>query len=83
MGKTIRQTLAENYREHSAYFEEIIEQGKKSGEFRPETNSRAVAAALVSLLEGLMIRDYADSDLIQLEKDYPEVVRLILDGIEC
>jgi TetR/AcrR family fatty acid metabolism transcriptional regulator len=81
MGKTIRATLANNYREHSAYLEEIIERGKKAGEFRPEANSRAVAAALVSLLEGLMIRDYADPSLINLREDYLSTARLIQRGI--
>lgn len=81
LGKAVRQTLAETYRGHSAYFEELIERGKRSGEFRKDANARAVAAALVSLLEGLMVREYADAKLIDVAVDYPEIVRLILDGI--
>ena len=34
LGKNVRNTLAENYRGHSAYFEDLVEKGKKSGEFR-------------------------------------------------
>ena len=81
MGKTVRHTLAETYRGHSAYFEELVERGKNSGEFRKNANCRAVAAALVGLLEGLMIRQYADAELTELETDYSELVCLILDGI--
>jgi len=83
MGKAVRETLAETYRGHSTYFEDLIEKGKKSGEFRPDTNTRAVASALVGLLEGLMIRQYADSKLIDLAGDYSAVVGLILDGISA
>jgi hypothetical protein len=50
-------------------------------EFRADTNQRAVAAALISLLEGMMVRDYADPTLVDLEKDYLQMVELILDGI--
>jgi AcrR family transcriptional regulator len=81
LGKAVRRTLAETYRGHSAYFEELVEKGKRTGEFRKDANARAIAAALVGLLEGLMIRQYADGDLTDLANDYPEVVRLILDGI--
>jgi TetR/AcrR family transcriptional regulator, fatty acid metabolism regulator protein len=81
LGKTVRKTLAENYRGHSAYFEDLVEKGKNSGEFRKSANSRAVAAALVGLLEGLMIRQYADAELTNLAMDYSEMVGLILDGI--
>ena len=81
LGKNVRKTLAENYRGHSAYLEDLVEKGKKSGEFRKNVSSRAVAAALVGLLEGLMIRQYADPELTQLESDYSELVCLILDGI--
>jgi len=59
----------------------LVEKGKKSGEFRRNVSSRAVAAALVGLLEGLMIRQYADPELTHLESDYSELVCLILDGI--
>ena len=81
LGKTVRNTLAENYRGHSAYFEDLVEKGKHSGEFRKNVNSRAVAAALVGLLEGLMIRQYADSELTNLADDYSEMVCVMLDGI--
>jgi AcrR family transcriptional regulator len=81
LGKNVRKTLADTYRGHNTYFEELIEKGKKSGEFSKKTNTHAVAASLVSLLEGLMIRNYADAKLTHLEADYSEVVRLILDGI--
>ena len=81
LGKNVRNTLAENYRGHSAYFEDLVEKGKKSGEFRKNVRSSTVAAALVALLEGLMIRQYADPELTHLEGDYSELVCLILDGI--
>ena len=81
MGKTVRKTLAENYRGHSAYLEDLVEKGKSSGEFHRNANSRVVASALVGLLEGLMIRQYADAQLTDLATDYSELVRLILDGI--
>jgi TetR/AcrR family fatty acid metabolism transcriptional regulator len=81
LGKTIRNTLAETYRGHSAYFEDLIEKGKLAGEFHPHANSRAVGAALVGLLEGLMIRQYADPALTDLATDYSAMVGLILDGI--
>jgi TetR/AcrR family transcriptional regulator, fatty acid metabolism regulator protein len=81
LGKAVRHTLAETYQGHSAYFEELLERGKKSGEFRKDANTRAVAAALIGLLEGLMVRQYADAKLTDLATDYPEIVRLILDGI--
>jgi TetR/AcrR family fatty acid metabolism transcriptional regulator len=81
LGKTVRNTLADNYRGHSAYFEDLVEKGKKSGEFRKSANSRAVAAGLVGLLEGLMIRQYADAELTDLAGDYSELVCLLLDGI--
>lgn len=83
LGKKVRATLAETYRGHSAYFEDLVEKGKLSGEFRPQTNSRAVAAALVGLLEGLMIRQYADPELTDLATDYSAMVALILDGISA
>jgi TetR/AcrR family fatty acid metabolism transcriptional regulator len=83
LGKTVRKTLAETYRGHSAYFEDLVEQGKLSGEFHQHANSRAVAAALVGLLEGLMIRQYADSKLTDLATDYSSLVGLILDGISA
>ncbi len=83
LGKEVRNTLAENYRGHSAYFEDLVEKGKQAGEFRPNASSRAVAAALVGLLEGLMIRQYADPGLTRLESDYSELVCLILDGISA
>src|SRR5215469_16321238 len=63
LGKAVRHTLAETYRGHSAYFEELVEKGKRTGEFRKDVNTRAVAAAVVGLLEGLMIRQYADAEL--------------------
>jgi AcrR family transcriptional regulator len=81
LGKAVRRTLAETYQGHSAYFEELIEKGKKNGEFRKSANTRAVAAALIGLLEGLMVRQYADPKLTEISADYPEIVRLILDGI--
>jgi TetR/AcrR family fatty acid metabolism transcriptional regulator len=81
LGKAVRRTLAETYRGHSTYFEELVERGKRTGEFRKDVTTRAVAAALVGLLEGLMIRQYADAELTDLAADYPEMVRLILDGI--
>jgi TetR/AcrR family fatty acid metabolism transcriptional regulator len=81
LGKNVRNILAENYRGHSAYFEDLVEKGKKSGEFRKNASSRAVAAALVGLLEGLMIRQYADPGLTDLQSDYSDLVSLILDGI--
>ena len=83
LGKTVRDTLAETYRGHSAYFEDLIEKGKLSGEFHRRANSRAVAAALVGLLEGLMIRQYADPALTDLAADYSVLVALILDGISA
>ena len=83
MGKAVRKTLAETYRGHSAYFENLVEKGKSSGEFQQNANSRAVASALVGLLEGLMIRQYADAGLTDLARDYSELVRLILDGISA
>jgi len=83
MGKAVRKTLAETYRGHSAYFEDLVEKGKSSGEFHQNANSRAVASALVGLLEGLMIRQYADAGLTDLATDYSELVRLILDGISA
>jgi TetR/AcrR family fatty acid metabolism transcriptional regulator len=81
MGKAVRETLAETYRGHSTYFEALVEKGKKTGEFRPDTNTRAVASALIGLLEGLMIRQYADPKLVDLAGDYSTAVSLILDGI--
>ena len=48
---------------------------------RCRANSRAVAAAMVGLLEGLMIRQYADPELTELATDYSALVGLILDGI--
>src|SRR6266404_9904597 len=81
MGKAVRNTLAETYRGHSAYFEDLVEKGKSSGEFDQNANSRAVASALVGLLESLMIRQYADAQLTDLATDYCGLVRLILDGI--
>jgi len=81
LGKTVRKTLAETYRGHSAYFEDLVEKGKLSGEFHKHANSRAVAAAMVGLLEGLMIRQYADPELTDLATDYSALVGLILDGI--
>ena len=81
MGKAVRNTLAETYRGHSAYFEDLVEKGKLSGEFHKHANSRAVAAAMVGLLEGLMIRQYADPELTDLATDYSALVGLILDGI--
>jgi hypothetical protein len=83
LGKTVRNTLAETYRGHSGYFEDLVAKGKSSGEFHPNANSRAVASALVGLLEGLMIRQYADAKLTDLATDYSELVRLILDGISA
>ncbi len=83
MGKTVRKTLAETYRGHSAYFEDLVEKGKQSGEFRKHASSRAVAAALVGLLEGLVIRQYADPGLTDLAADYSAMVGLILDGISA
>jgi TetR/AcrR family fatty acid metabolism transcriptional regulator len=81
LGKAVRRTLADTYRGHSIYFEDFIEKGKRTGEFRKSANSRAIAAALVGLLEGLMIRQYADAELADVARDYPDIVRLILDGI--
>ena len=83
MGKAVRNTLAETYRGHSAYFEDLVEKGKRSGEFHQNANSRAVASALVGLLESLMVRQYADAKLTDLATDYSELVRLILDGISA
>jgi TetR/AcrR family fatty acid metabolism transcriptional regulator len=81
LGKSVRQTLAEHYRGHSEYFEQLLERGKKSNEFRKNTDSQAVGSALVGLLEGLMIRQYADADLTNLREDYSTLVGIILDGI--
>jgi TetR/AcrR family fatty acid metabolism transcriptional regulator len=81
LGKQARETLAAHYRGHSSYFEELIERGKKSHEFRQDADSRAVGAGLVGLLEALMIRQYADRSLTDLEDDYLKLVRLLLDGI--
>jgi len=83
MGKAVRNTLAKTYRGHSAYFQDLIEKGKSSGEFHQNANSRAVASALVGLLESLMIRQYADALLTDLATDYSELARLILDGISA
>jgi len=78
---TVKQILAKNYRSHSDYLEEILERGIKEGEFHPGINKRAIAVTLTSLLEGLLVRDYADKALVNLEEDYLSVTQLILDGI--
>ena len=83
LGKAVRKTLAETYRGHSAYFEELLQKGKESGEFRSDAQTRTIAAALVGLLEGLMIRQYADSELTDLPGDYSAMVDIILDGISA
>jgi hypothetical protein len=77
----IQKILSDNYRGHSEYLEDLLQRGIELGEFKPETPKRAIAASLISLLEGLLVRDYADPELIDLEKDYLAVVHLLLAGI--
>src|SRR5204863_4655000 len=38
LGKHVRKTLAETYRGHSAYFEDLVEKGKSSGELHQSAN---------------------------------------------
>jgi AcrR family transcriptional regulator len=78
---TVKRILANNYRSHNEYLEEILERGIRAGEFRADINKRAVAVSLTSLLEGLMVRDYADKSLVDLEQDYLAMTKIILDGI--
>jgi TetR/AcrR family transcriptional regulator, fatty acid metabolism regulator protein len=78
---TVKRILAKNYRSHSDYLEEILERGIRAGEFRPDINKRAIAVSLTSLLEGLLVRDYADTELVELENDYLWMTNLILNGI--
>jgi AcrR family transcriptional regulator len=78
---SVKAILAKNYRSHSDYLEEILERGIKEGTFRPGLNKRAIAVALTSLLEGLLVRDYADETSVDLETDYLAMTTLILDGI--
>jgi TetR/AcrR family transcriptional regulator, fatty acid metabolism regulator protein len=80
-GDTIRKIVANNYRGHDAFLETILDQGIQSGEFRVDINKRAVAASLTSLLEGFMVRDYADPDILQFENDYTTITTLILESI--
>jgi TetR/AcrR family transcriptional repressor of bet genes len=81
MRDTVKRILANNYRGHSAYIEAIIERGVQAGEFQPQLNKRAIAAAFSSVLEGLLIRDYADKSMVAVEEDYRATMSLILDGI--
>ena len=81
MRDTIRRILANNYQGHNAYIEAILEKGIQSGEFRSGINKRAVAASFTSILEGLLIRDYADKEMVEVEEDYLSTMSLILDGI--
>ncbi len=81
MRDTIKRILANNYSGHSSYLEGILDRGIAAGEFRPEINKRAVAASFTSVLEGLLIRDYADKTIVQVEEDYLATMQLILDGI--
>jgi AcrR family transcriptional regulator len=78
---TVKRILAENYRSHSDYLEEILERGIRKGEFRSDINKRAIAVSLTCLLEGLLVRDYAEKELVELENDYLWMTKLILDGI--
>ena len=78
---TVKRILANNYRSHNEYLEEILERGIRANEFRADINKRAVAVSITSLLEGLMVRDYADQSLVDLEKDYLAMTKIILDGI--
>ena len=78
---TVKKILAKNYSGHSAYLEEILERGIQLGEFHRNINKRAIAVSLTSMLEGLLVRDYADKELVDLENDYLSMTTLILDGI--
>jgi TetR/AcrR family fatty acid metabolism transcriptional regulator len=77
----IKKILADNYRGHNDYIEALLKQGIQNREFKPDINTRAISASLIALLEGFLIREYADSDLINLEKDYLQMVDTVLDGI--
>jgi AcrR family transcriptional regulator len=78
---TVKAILAKNYQSHSQYLEAVLERGIAAGEFRAGINKRAIAVALTSLLEGLLVRDYADATSVDLEIDYLSMTTLILDGI--
>src|ERR1700736_396941 len=78
---TVKRILANNYRSHNEYLEEILGRGIQANEFRADINKRPVAVSLTSLLEGLMVRDYADTSLVDLENDYLAMTKIILDGI--
>jgi len=58
-----------------------LERGIRANEFSADINKRAVAVSLKSLLEGLMVRDYADTSLVDREQDYLAMTKIILDGI--
>jgi hypothetical protein len=68
------------YREFRTLVAELVQAGKANGEFRADTDAKAVAAWLVGGLDGLMLQYWFDQSLnIQIWSE--NFLALVLRGI--
>lgn len=62
---------------------ELLDEGKLSGEFRPDLNTQAAALLYVGTIQGLVMRTMSEVDPASIFEQSPEVFAVYLRGIEC
>lgn len=81
----VRKALNDYYHQYLWYFEELLKQGIKSGEFREVDASRA-AVSIIALLEGLTLLwviGVLQADIKELLVSAESGLTLILDGLKA
>ncbi len=78
--KLVQQFGKAYYREYIAIMAKVIQHGIERGEFKA-VNPVDVAATFVALFEGLTLLWVVDSESLQLEKQLPASMCLLLDSI--
>jgi AcrR family transcriptional regulator len=76
MRERFKLAFREGYREYRAAIAALIEEGVASGEFRPDLDAAAIAAALVGAADALLLQAWFDPsfDPLGTAKEFMEVV---------
>ncbi len=83
--KDVRSFILENLKDLYAGFTEqlgeLIDEGKKSGEFREEVDSRGVASVIIGALDGLMIQQATGGEGFVYEGAVRSLIDIVVNGL--
>lgn len=79
---SLRAQVDARYERVHRLFRDLLEEGRHSGEFRPDLDASATATAILGLLDGLRV-DWAFTSQLRLDPErlFPTVERLLCAGI--